>query len=302
MAILLDRRTKVLVQGITGREGSARTSFMQAYGTNIVAGVTPGKGGQYVHEIPVYDTVKEAFACHGKLDASVTFVSAPHVKGAVMEALASGIGLIFMPVERVPLHDSLEMLALAKDTGARIVGPGSFGVISPGEAVAGWIGGSKDFAREVYPHGNVGIISRSGGQTTTLAWAVKQAGLGISTAVHVGSEPVVGTSPAELLRMFEMDEDTHAVALFGEIGTVAEEEAAEVILMGEYTKPLFAFIAGAGVRPGMRFSHASAIIEGGRGTAESKIDALRSAGALAFDHPEDLVQALSHYSQELAAR
>ncbi len=293
MAILLDENTRFLVQGITGREGAARTRFMKSYGTQVIAGVTPGKGGQRVDDVPVYDHVQEAVEAHGQLDATVIFVSAPYAKAAVVEALEAGIKLVVMPVERVPLHDTLEMVAFARQAQARILGPGSFGVISPGKAVAGWIGGSEEFAREMFPPGHVGVISRSGGQTTTLAWAVGRAGLGISTAVHTGSEPVLGTTPAELLRMFEADEQTHAVALFGEIGTVAEEEAAEIIAAGEFTKPLVAFIAGAGIRSGMRFSHASAIVERGRGTAESKISALRQAGAQAFDRPEDLAHALT---------
>jgi succinyl-CoA synthetase alpha subunit len=223
------------------------------------------------------------------------------VKDAVLEAVEAGIKLIVMPVERVPLHDALEMIDEARRAGVRILGPGSFGVISPGKSVAGWIGGTEDVAREMFPPGHVGLISRSGGQTTTLAWALGQAGLGISTALHIGSEPVVGTAPAELLPLFERDDDTHAVALFGEIGTAAEEEAAEVIQEGGFTKPLVAYIAGTGVKPGMRFSHASAIVERGRGSAESKIRALRDAGAHVVDRPEKLAPALAEilerYSQ-----
>ncbi len=293
MAILLDERTTMLIQGITGREGTARTRFMLAYGTRVVAGVTPGRGGSQVHHVPVYDTVQEAWKHHGPIGATVTFVPGLVVKDAVLEAIEAGIKLIVMPVERVPLHDALEMIGEARRGEAQIVGPGSFGVISPGKSVAGWIGGTEDLAREMFPPGHVGVISRSGGQTTTLSWAIGQAGLGISTALHIGSEPVVGTSPAELLPLFEEDEDTHAVALFGEIGTVAEEEAAEVIREGRFTKPLVAYIAGVGVKPGMRFSHASAIVERGRGSAESKIRALREAGAHVVDRPEELAPTLA---------
>ena len=293
MAILLDERTTMLIQGITGREGTARTRFMLAYGTRVVAGVTPGRGGSQVHHVPVYDTVQEAWKHHGPIGATVTFVPGLVVKDAVLEAIEAGIKLIVMPVERVPLHDALEMIGEARREEAQIVGPGSFGVISPGKSVAGWIGGTEDVAREMFPTGHVGVISRSGGQTTTLSWAIGQAGLGISTALHIGSEPVVGTSPAELLPLFEEDEDTHAVALFGEIGTVAEEEAAEVIREGRFTKPLVAYIAGVGVKPGMRFSHASAIVERGRGSAEGKIRALREAGAHVVDRPEELAPTLA---------
>ena len=296
MAILLDENTRVLVQGITGREGVARTRFMKSYGTQVVAGVTPGKGGKVVNGIPVYDRVEQAIENHGMLDATVTFVPAPYVREDIIEALKADIKHIFVPAERVPVHDILELVAIANRTGSRIIGPGSFGVISPGKAVVGWIGGSDEFAREVFTPGDIGVISRSGGQTTTLAWAIRQSGLGVSTAVHTGSEPIIGTTPAELLRMFEQDDETRAIVLFGEIGTVAEEEAAEVIMTGDFSKPLIAFIAGVGIRSGMRFSHASAIIEGGRGTAESKIEALRRVGAQAFERPEEVVDALARLS------
>jgi succinyl-CoA synthetase alpha subunit len=293
MAILLDENSTMLIQGITGREGRARTRFMQTYGTRVVAGVTPGRGGSEVWDVPVYDTVQQACNHCGPIDATVTFVPGLMVKDAVLEAVEAGIKLVVMPVERVPLHDALEMVAEARRKGARIVGPGSFGVISPGKSVAGWIGGTEEFAREMFPPGHVGIISRSGGQTTTLSWAMAQAGLGISTALHIGSEPVVGTTPAELLPLFEEDEETEAVALFGEIGTVAEEEAAEAMRDGRFTKPLVAYIAGSGVKPGMRFSHASAIVERGRGSAESKIRALRGAGAHVVDRPEELAPTMA---------
>jgi len=294
MAILLNENTTMLIQGITGREGTARTRFMMAYGTKVVAGVTPGRGGAEVWNVPVYDTVKEAWQARGPIDATVTFVPGLVVKDAVMEAVDAGVTLIVMPVERVPLHDALEMLTYARGKGTRIVGPGSLGVISVGKAVAGWVGGSEEFAKEIFKPGHVGVISRSGGQTTTLSWAIGQVGLGISTALHIGAEPVLGMSPAELLPLFEEDEETHAVAMFGEIGTVAEEEAAEVIKEGRFTKPLVAYIAGAGVKSGMRFSHASAIVERGRGSAESKIKALRAVGAHVVDRPEELAPALAN--------
>ncbi len=293
MAILLNKDTRVIVQGITGREGMARSRFMIAFGTRVVAGVTPGRGGAKVGAVPVYDTVSEAVERHGPVDASVTFVPGLHVKKAVIEAVDAGIRFIVMPVERVPLHDALWMLAYARERGTKVLGPGSFGIISPGQAVAGWIGGSEDFARAMFPPGNVGVISRSGGQTTTLSWAIGQAGLGISCAMHIGSEPIIGLAPAELLPLFEADPETHAVALFGEIGTAAEEEASEIVAQGKFTKPLAAYIAGTGVRPGMRFSHASAIVERGRGSAENKIKALREAGATVVDGPEKLAPALA---------
>lgn len=293
MAILLDENTRVLIQGITGREGRTRTSFMVSYGTKVVAGVTPGRGGTEVSGVPVYDSVKQAWGDRGPIDATVTFVSGPEVKEPVLEAIDAGVGLVVMPVERVPLHDMLWIMAYARERGVRIVGPGSQGIISPGRAVAGWIGGSYEFAREVFKPGRVGIISRSGGQTTTLAWAITQVGLGISSAVHVGAEPVVGSPAAELLHLFQEDDETLGVAMFGEIGTVGEEEAADIIKQGQFTKPVVAYIAGVGVKPGVRFSHASAIVERGRGSAESKIRSLREAGVRVVDRPEKLAPTLA---------
>jgi len=288
MAILLDEKTRVLIQGITGREGSTRARFMSEYGTNVVAGVTPGRGGTEVWRIPVYNTVEEACKERGPIDLSVTFVPGPLVKDAVVEAINAGIKTIVMPVERVPLHDIMEMVHLARQKDVKIIGPGSLGIISPEKAVAGWIGGSEELAKAVFKAGPVGVISRSGGQTTTICWAITNVGLGESTAVHVGSEPIVGMSPAEVLQLFEKDEQTEAVAFFGEIGTVAEEEAAEVIKKGEFTKPVVAYIAGTAAQPGVRFSHASAIIERGRGSAQSKIQALKEAGVIVVDRPEQI--------------
>lgn len=294
MAILLDEKTRVLIQGITGREGSARARFMSEYGTNVVAGVTPGRGGTEVWRIPVYNSVEEACKERGPIDLSVTFVPGPLVKDAVTEAINAGIKTIVMPVERVPLHDIIEMIHLARQKCIKIIGPGSLGIISPERAVAGWIGGAEELAKVVFRAGPVGVISRSGGQTTTICWAITKAGLGESTAIHVGAEPIVGMSPAELLPLFEEDEQTEAIAFFGEIGTVAEEEAAEVIRRGEFTKPVVAYIAGTTAQPGVRFSHASAIIERGRGSAQSKIKALKEAGVVVVDRPEQIPIALKN--------
>lgn len=288
MAILLDEKTTLLIQGITGREGTVRTRFMRSYGTKVVAGVTPGRGGTEVEGVPVYNTVEEAWGRHGPIDASVTFVPGPMVRDAVLEGIEAGIELIIMPVERVPLHDILEMMALAKQRGTRILGPGSIGIVSPGKAAAGWLGGTAERAREVFVPGPVGVVSRSGGQSSTLPWTLKQAGLGVSTALHIGAEPIVGLSFAEILPLFEGDEETKAVAMFGEIGSAYEEGAAEVIREGRFTKPLVAYIAGAWAPAGMRFSHASAIVERGRGTAKSKIKALKEAGAHVVDSPEEI--------------
>jgi len=288
LTILIDENTNVLVQGITGREGSARTRTMLDYGTKVLCGVTPGRGGTTVWDLPVYNTVKEAVDAHRALNASVTFVPGPQVKDAVVETLDSGIRFIVVPAERVPLHDSLEMITLASKMNARILGPGSLGLISAEKGLMGWIGGTAEFAREVFKPGNVGVMSRSGGQTTTVSWSITQSGLGLSTAMHVGAEPVLGLAFPEILPLFQADPDTHAVVMFGEIGTVAEEEAASIVREGKFKKPLVAYIAGRSLPAGVRFSHASAIIERGRGTAESKIKALEDVGATVVDKPQEI--------------
>lgn len=288
MAILIDENTRVLVQGITGREGSSRARFMKGYGTNIVGGVTPGRGGGNIWGIPVYDTIKEAIDEQDQIDATVTFVPGLLVKEAVFEAIDSGIKLIVTPTERTPLHDIIDMVTYAKNKGSRIIGPGSIGIISPGKAAVGWLGGTKEMATEIFMPGNVGVMSRSGGQSSTIPFSLKLAGLGVSTCICQGSEPIVGTTFAEMLPLFEEDEETLAVAMFGEIGTVSEEEAAEVILEKGLKKPLVAYIAGSWATSDMRFSHASAIIEGEKGTAKSKIKALRDAGAYVVDRPEEI--------------
>jgi len=293
MAILIDEDTTVLVQGITGREGSARTRFMLDYGTKVMCGVTPGRGGGEVWGVPVYNSVAEAIKAHGQINASVTFVPGPQVRPAVIDAIKAGVKFIVVPAERVPLHDSLDMIALAREKGTRLLGPGSLGLLSVGKTAMGWLGGSEEFAREIFKPGPVGVMSRSGGQTSTVTWSLMGAGLGVTTAMHVGAEPIVGLSFAEILPLFEEDKETKAVVLFGEIGTVAEEEAADVVRDGMFTKPLVAYIAGRNLPSGMRFSHASAIIERGRGTAESKVKALESVGACVVDRPQEIATTLS---------
>lgn len=288
MSIIIDENTTVVVQGMTGREGSLRTKYMQDYGTKVVAGVTPGKGGTEVHGIPVYDTVKEAIRHHGMIDASVTFIPGPALKGAVYEAIDAGIKFVCSPVERIPIHDVIDMVSYARKNDVKLLGPGSLGMISPGKAVVGWLGGSVDWASMLFDPGPIGVISRSGGQSGTVPWALKVAGLGISTALHIGTEPVLGLTMADVLKNFEKDEQTKAVAVFGEIGGTLEEEAAECVANKEFTKPLVVFIAGAWAPEGMRFSHASSIVEKGRGTAQGKMKALTEAGAYVVDSPEEI--------------
>lgn len=290
VAILINEKTRVLVQGITGRTGAFGTRAMLEYGTKVVAGVTPGRRGESVWGIPVFNTVKEAIEEVGPIDLSVTFVPAPQVKDAVIEALEAGIKNVVVPAERVPLHDILVMVSKAKAMNARIIGPGSLGLISPGKASAGWIGGARELIEESFRPGNVGVISRSGGGVTTICWLLSQAGLGISTAIHVGTEPIVGTTGAELLREFERDYETHAVVVFGEVGGLMELEMAEVIKKGEYKKPIVFYIAGRMLPSGMRFSHASAIIERKSDTAEYKERLLEEVGAFIAKRPIEIAE------------
>jgi len=288
MAILIDETTRVLGQGITGRFGQFVARNMLDTGTNVVAGVTPGRGGESVWGIPVYNTVEEAIEKEGMVDATAILVPGDVAKKAALEAIEANIKTILMEVERVPLHDALEVVALAKKKGLRLIGPGSAGLVSPGKGSLGPMGAPEELARIAWVPGHVGVISRSGGQTSTLALTVCQAGLGVSTSVNLGSEPILGTTLPELLPLFQADDETDGIVYFGEIGTVMEEEAAELIKQGIYTKPFIAYIAGRGLPSGLRFSHASAIIEEGRGTAESKIKALKEVGAYVAETPQDI--------------
>ena len=292
MPILIDENTKVIVQGITGREGSLRSKYMKDYGTKVVAGTSPGRGGKEVDGIPVYNTIKEAVRAQGQIDMSVTFIPGPGLKMAVLEAIDAGIKYIVCPVERVPLHDSMEMISVASKSGVTIIGPGSIGVMSPGKAVAGWLGGNVDWANELFQPGSIGVLSRSGGESGTVPWVLKNGGLGVSTAIHTGTEPVLGMSFADFLLLFEKDKQTLGVAAFGEIGGSQEEEAAEVIKAGKFTKPFVIYIAGVAAPEGQRFSHASAIVERGRGSVQGKVKALREAGAYPVETPKEIVPTL----------
>ena len=292
MSILIDQNTRVIVQGITGREGSLRSKYMKDYGTKVIAGTSPGQGGQEIEGVPVYNTVKEALRKQGQVDISVTFIPGPGLKSAAMEAIDAGIKCLVCPVERVPLHDIMEMMSVAKKEGVTIIGPGSIGVLSPGKAVAGWLGGNVTWANALFQPGPIGVLSRSGGQSGTVPWLLKKGNLGVSTAVHTGTEPIIGTSFADLLLMFEKDPQTLAVAAFGEIGGVQEEEVAEIIKTKHYTKPFVIYIAGSSAPEGQRFSHASALVERGRGSVQSKTKALREAGGYPVETPKDIVPTL----------
>lgn len=294
MSILVDETKKVLVQGITGREGMARTKLMQRYGTRVVAGCTPGKGGQDVLGVPVYDTVLEAVEKTDGLDVSVIFVPAPLVKAAALESIAAGIKLLVIVPDRVPIYDVLEIAAAAKDAGARFVGPNTLGILSPGRAVFGMMGGSAASAKDWFLAGRVGVSSRSGGITSSIAYYLSRAGVGLSTIVHVGGDAIIGTDHPAVMELFQDDPDTDCVVMFGEIGSSQEERVADLIEAGKFTKPLVAYIGGKGAQSGTRFSHAGAIIEGGRGTHEGKVKRLREVGATVVDNFGDLPQAVKN--------
>lgn len=283
MSILIDRAKRVLIQGITGREGVVRSKLMLDYGTQVRAGCTPGKQGQEVHGVPVFDTVLESLEATGSIDISVIFVPAPLVKDAVIEAMEAGIGLCVIVPDKVPLYDVLEIHAVAKANGGRFVGPNTLGVLSPGKAVLGMIGGRAESAKQWFTPGAVGVSSRSGGMTSSLSYYLCRQGTGISTMVHVGGDSVVGLPHAEVCLEFEADPDTQAIALLGEIGGSQEENVARLMTEGRITKPVFAYIGGKAAKEGVRFSHAGAIVEEGRGSHTGKVEALREAGATVFD-------------------
>ncbi len=296
MSIIIDQTKRVLVQGITGREGRARTKLMREFGTNVVAGCTPGKGGQSVEDVPVFDAVSDAIADVGQIDISVVFVPAPLVKGAAIEAIQAGINLLVLVPDRVPLWDAMEIAAVAKDHGASFIGPNTLGVLSPGKAVLGMIGGRADAARQWFnepiAHRTVGVISRSGGMTSSCGYYLSRAGIGISTLVHVGGDSVIGLAIPDVAEMFQQDQATDAIVVFGEIGGSQEERLAQLVASGGggVTKPIIAYIGGAAAKEGTRFSHAGAIIEHGRGTHAAKVSALREAGATVVDSFGDLPQ------------
>lgn len=288
MAILIDETKRVMVQGITGREGMARTKLMRDFGTRVVAGCTPGKGGQDVLGVPVFDTLEEAIEKIGTIDVSVIFVPAPLVKSAALEAIAAGIKLMVLVPDRVPLFDVLEIVKAAEQSGARFVGPNTLGVLSVGRGVLGMIGGRAESARQWFKPGRTGVASRSGGMTSSTGYYLSQAGIGLSTLVHVGGDSVVGLALPDVVELFENDPDTDSVVMFGEIGGTQEERVADLIEQGRFTKPLIAYIGGAAATAGTRFSHAGAIIEGGRGTHEQKVKRLREVGATVVDSFGDL--------------
>jgi len=288
MAILIDENTEVLIQGITGRQAQLNAQYMQEYGTKIGAGVTPGKGGMEVHGIPVYNSVREARGEHPGILTSAIYAPARFAKKAAFEAIEAGVKLAVLIPERMPQHDMLEVIQFARDNDCIVIGPNSIGVISPGKAVLGIIGARVGLAREIFRPGPVGVLSRSGGNTTTTCYYLTKEGIGQSTAIGVGGDAFVGSTWEDLLPLFEQDPETKMVVGFGEIGTTVEEDAARLIKEGKFTKPLAVYIAGKNAVEGIRFGHAGAMITRGRGTAQSKIRALKDAGVTVVEHLSDI--------------
>jgi len=299
MSILVDENSRVLVQGITGREGMARTRLMMEYGTKVVAGCTPGKGNQTVLDVPVYDTVQEARDNVPEINTSVIFVPAPLVKNAALEAIAAGIKLLVLVPDRVPIYDVLEIAHAAKEADARFLGPNTLGMLSVDKGVLGMMGGRAQTAKQWFKKGNVGVTSRSGGITSSIGYYLSKSGVGLSSIVHVGGDVIVGMPHPEIVKKFQDDPETEAVVMFGEIGTSQEEQVADLIQNGEFTKPLIAFIGGAAAKSGTRFSHAGAIVEGNRGTHESKVKRLKEVGAHIVDNFDDIPKVTKEVLQTL---
>lgn len=280
MSILIDETTRVVVQGITGGEGTFHTQRMQEYGTKVVAGVTPGKGGQIHLDVPVYNTVAEAVEKEAA-NASAIFVPPFFAADAIMEAVEAGIKVIVCITEGIPTFDMIKAKQYLKGTDCKLIGPNTPGIISPGKCKIGIMPG------HIHTPGTIGIISRSGTLTYEAVQQVSLQGYGQSTAIGIGGDPIVGLKFIDLLKLFKEDKGTEAVILIGEIGGTAEEEAAEYIKK-EFPKPVVSFIAGQTAPPGRRMGHAGAIIAGGKGTAKEKMEALENAGVLVAKSPAEI--------------
>jgi succinyl-CoA synthetase alpha subunit len=286
MGVIINKQPEVIVQGITGNQGRFHTESMLRYGTNIVAGVTPGKQGQQVQGVPVYDTVSAAVRNHDA-DTSIIFVPARSVRDAVFEAIDAGIKTLVVISESIPQRDAIEFIARADSSGVTIVGPNTPGVIKPGNRVHIGI-----MPGHVFKPGRTGMISRSGTLTYEVAWHISNAGMGQSTCVGIGGDAIVGLDFIKVLELFRNDKETESVVLIGEIGGNAEELAAEYIRQTGYEKPVVAYIAGRLAPPEKRMGHAGAIIMGNVGTAKSKIDAFTAAGVPVAEKPGDVVNLL----------
>lgn len=293
MAILATEDTRIIVQGITGREAVTFTKDMIDYGSKVVAGVTPGKGGQAVHGVPVFDTVYQAVKEHSA-EASIISVPPAVVKGAALEALSNGIKLLVIVTERVPQRDTLEIVEVASAAGAVVIGPNTLGIINPHTVKIGMAGGPVENVKEAYMPGPVGIASRSGGMTTEIANLLTTHGIGQSTCVSIGGDPVVGSNFLDLIPLFDKDPDTKAVVLFCEPGGIIEETLSEIVMSQDIRTPIVAYVAGRFVdqMPGVRFGHAATIVEGNKGTASGKIEQFQRAGINVAEGLDDIVPIL----------
>ncbi|MFC1910436.1 succinate--CoA ligase subunit alpha [Chloroflexota bacterium] len=285
MSVIVNQDTRVVVQGITGNEGRFHTITMLKYGTSIVAGVTPGKGGQEVEGIPVFNTVKEAVDVGA--NTLISFIPARFAKNGAFEAMDAGIKVIVIIAEGVAQRDEIEIMARADKEGVIIVGPNCPGVINPSNKVKVGI-----LPNHIFKPGNVGIASRSGTLTYEIAWHITSIGMGQSTCVGMGGDPIVGLDFVRMLKMFKDDEETKGVVLIGEIGGSAEEMAAQYVAETKYPKPVVAYIAGRAAPPGKRMGHAGAIVMGNTGTAESKMKAFAAAGVPVAEKPSDITKLL----------
>jgi len=293
MAILVDENTKVIVQGITGREAATFVRDMLDYGTKVYAGVTPGKGGLSVHGVPVFDTVKEAVE-HTGANTSVVSVPPFFAKSAVMEAVDSGIKLVVVVTERIPQHDVVEFLSFAEERGTTVIGPNSLGVINPGVAKVGMIGGRSEDTKKSFKKGIIGVVSRSGGMTTEISNLLSFSGLGVSTAVSIGGDPLIGFTIKDVVLAFEEDDETKGIVVFSEPGGTQEEELAEYVKKNGLKKPIVVFVAGrfADEFQGVRFGHAASIVHGEKGSPKHKIKVLRESGIKVADSLNEIVTLL----------
>lgn len=296
MAILADKTTRVVIQGITGREATTFTKDMLDYGTIVVAGVTPGKGGQQIHGVPVYDTMRQALKNHSA-DATVISVPPALAKEATMESLENGIRLLVVVTERVPRKDIVEFLEVAREKHARVIGPNTLGLITPHHTKLGMAGGPVQDVQKAYMPGSVGIASRSGGMTTEIANLLTTNKIGQSTCISIGGDPIVGSNFLDLIQLFDEDPETKAVVLFSEPGGIIEEKLAEFVVVNNIKMPIIAFIAGRFVdsMPGIRFGHAATIVEGNVGSVKGKINAFKKAGIHVADAFSDIVTILRQF-------
>lgn len=299
--ILADEETRILVQGITGREAATFTKDLLDYGSKVVAGVTPGKGGLEVYGVPVYDTIQEALEKTASEEvhyASIISVPPSMAKGAAFEALDHNIRLIVIVTERVPRKDVVEMIEYAEEKQARIIGPNSLGLISPHRIKIGMVGGPAEDVKKAYSPGCIGVMSRSGGMTTEIANLLTLHGIGQSTCISIGGDPIVGSNFLDLLPLFEKDPETRGVVIFCEPGGTAEEKLAEYVLEHRVSLPIVAFVAGRFVdeMPGVRFGHAAVIVEGTQGSTRSKIERFKESGIHVAEQLSDIVPLVTTFA------